>query len=166
MGGMLLHQRSKLTMCCRLVACACMGIASSAAAQVFECTSAAGVKEYAQFCPAGTVQQRQITKAGESASEGSATPGSTQKSFAVQDAEYRLRLLERQQAEKQAGQEQERTEEFDRNCIEARAQLKAVLDGQRLERFDPVTGVRLAYSDDDRAEAAENQRKAIAQWCK
>ncbi|HEV7820677.1 MAG TPA: hypothetical protein VGO84_05805, partial [Burkholderiales bacterium] len=81
-------------------------------------------------------------------------------------AEYRQRLLERQQAEKQAEQDEGRAEESERNCIEARTSLRAVLDGQRLQRFDPATGERLVYTDDDRAEAAESQRKAIAQWCK
>jgi hypothetical protein len=150
----------------RLLACAYMGFAASAAAQIFECTNAAGVKEYAQFCPPGTVQRRQVTKAAETGGDGGSTPGSAQKSFAVQDAEYRQRLLERQQADKQSEEEQGRAEEFDRNCVEARTQLKAVQDGQRLQRFDPATGEKVVYTDDDRAEAADSQRKAIAQWCK
>ena len=166
MGGMLLRPGPNFTIWRRLVGCACIGIASSAGAQIYECTSAAGVKEYAQFCPAGTVQRRQITKAGDSGNDGGAAPGSTQKSIAVQDAEYRQRLLERQEAEKQAATEQGRAEEFDRNCIEARTQLKAVQDGQRLQRFDPATGERLVYTEEDRVEVAESQRKAIAQWCK
>src|SRR4051812_23944819 len=153
MGVMLLHARPNLSTWGRLLGCACLGIASSAAAQVFECTSAAGVKEYAQFCPAGTVQQRQINKAGEGGNDGGATPGAAPKSFPVQDAEYRERLLERQQAAKQAEQEQGREEEFERNCVEARTQLKAVQDGQRLQRFAPATGEKVVYSEEDRLQA-------------
>ena len=152
----------RLSMTCILAVAA-----SVVSAQVFECTNAAGGKEYAQFCPPGTVQQRQVTKGAESGSDtGTATPGATPKSIPVQDAEFRQRMLERQEAEKKAQQEQARAEEFERNCIEARTGLQAVQGGQRLQRFDPATGERLNYTDEELAEAAERQRKAIAQWCK
>lgn len=150
-----------------LLGCVLTIVAPIAAAQVFECTNAAGVKEYAQFCPPGTVQKRQITKGAESGGDaGTATPGAAPKSIPVQDVEFRQRMLERQEAEKKAGQEQARAEEFERNCEEARAGLQAVQGGQRLQHFDPATGERLNYTDEELAEAAERQRKAIAQWCK
>jgi hypothetical protein len=152
-----------------VLGCVLTIIAPIASAQVFECTNAAGVKEYAHFCPPGTVQQRQITKGAESGGDArTATPGAgaAPKSAPVQDAEYRQRLLERQNAEKKAEQEQARAEEFERNCEEARAGLQAVQGGQRLQRFDPATGERLNYTDEELAEAAERQRKAISQWCK
>jgi hypothetical protein len=150
-----------------LMTCILAVAAPLVSAQVFECTNAAGVKQYAQFCPPGTVQQRQVTKGAESGSDtGTPTPGAAPKSVPFQDAEYRQRLLERQEAEKKAEQERARAEEFERNCIEARTGLQAVQDGQRLQRFDPATGERLNYTDEERAEAAERQRKAIAQWCK
>ena len=150
-----------------LVGCVFTVIVPIASAQVFECTDAAGVKEYADFCPPGTVQRRQVGRGGRGAEAGAATPsGTAPKSIPLQDAEYRQRMLERQETEKKADQEQARAEEFERNCEEARAGLQAVQDGQRLQRFDPATGERLNYTDDERAEAAERQRKAIAQWCK
>lgn len=150
-----------------LLACGLAVIAPVASAQVFECTSAAGVKQYAQFCPPGTVQQRQVTKGAESTSgAGAVIPGAGPKSIELQDAEYRQRMLERKDAETKAGQEQARAEEAERNCEEARAGLQAAQDGQRLQRFDPETGERIPYSDDDRAAMIERQTKAVAQWCK
>ncbi len=140
-------------------------IAPGAAAQVFECTNAAGVKEYADFCAPGTVQRRQVGK-GESGAAAPAAAAPAAKSSELQEAEFRQRTLERQEAQTKAEEEKTKTEEFERNCVEARSQLQAVLDGQRLQRFDPVTSERIQYTDRDRAEAAERLRKAITQWCR
>jgi hypothetical protein len=150
-----------------LMTCILAVAAPVVSAQVFECTNAAGVKEYAQFCPPGTVQQRQVTKGADSGGDtGTAKPGAAPKSIPFQDAEFRQRAAERLEAEKKAEQEQARIEEFERNCTEARTGLQAVQSGQRLQRFDPATGERLNYTEEERAEAAEAQRKDIAQWCK
>ncbi|MCX7136336.1 MAG: DUF4124 domain-containing protein [Proteobacteria bacterium] len=142
--------------------------ANIAAAQVYECTNARGVKEFAQFCPPGTVQQRQVTKGSESAganpSGGASAPAP--KTIEAQDVEFKKRVLERQEAETKAAQEKEKAGDFERNCIEARAQLKAVEDGMRMERIDPATGERIQFGDSERAEEADRQRRAVAQWCK
>ena len=84
----------------------------------------------------------------------------------MQDAEFRKRTLERQEAETKAAQDKAQADEFARNCVEARTQLRAVEEGQRMQRFDPVTGERIQFGDDERVEEAERQRRAIAQWCK
>jgi hypothetical protein len=143
-----------------------------ASAQVFECTNAGGVKEFAQFCPPGTVHQRQIGKSGVSmgGEAGAADPagasGAAPKSTDAQDVEFRKRMFERQDAEAKAAQEKARAEEAEKNCLIARAQLQAVQDGQRMSRFDPATGERVQFGDDERAEETDRQRKAIEQWCK
>lgn len=134
----------------------------SATAQIFECTNAAGVKEFAQFCPPGTVQQRQVVKPGDNAP----APANAPKSPEVQDAEYKMRLKERQEREAQADQERTRADEAERNCTEARSNLQLVQDGARLQRFDPATGERVFYSEEDRAAEIERQGKAVATWCK
>src|SRR5258706_10783542 len=155
----------KATMWRSLLGCVLAVIGPLASAQVFESPNAGGVKEYAQFCPAGTVQRRQVTKGADS-DTATAKPGAAPKSIPFQDAEFRQRAGERQEAEKKAEQEQARAEEFERNCTEARTGLQAVQDGQRLQRFDPATGERLNYIEEERAEAVGRQRKDIAQWCK
>ena len=151
-----------------LLACTLMATAAAASAQVFECTMPGGAKEYARLCRPGTLSQRQISTAGEGGVKPRATnpAGAAPKSLQVQDAEFRQRMLERQEAETKAAQESAQAAEFERNCLEARAELQRLLDGQRLQRTDPLTGERVQYGDEDRAEAAESQRKAIARWCK
>jgi Domain of unknown function (DUF4124) len=144
-----------------------MIIAPAASAQVFECTNARGVKEFAQFCPPGTVQQRPIGKSSESGAEAATpVPAAAPKSIESQEVEFRKRMLERQEGETKAAQEKTKAEEAERNCLNARTQLQAIEDGQRLTRFDPVTGERIFYGDEERAGEAERQRKVIAEWCK
>ncbi len=144
----------------------CAGVAG---AQVFECTNARGVKEFAQFCPPGTVQQRQLGKSGEGAVEAGAavTPAApaAPKSTETQEAEFRKRLLERQEAETKAAQEKSQAEEAARNCLQARAQLQALQDGQRITQFDAATGERVQLGDAERAEEAARQRVTIERWC-
>jgi hypothetical protein len=47
----------------------------------------------------------------------------------------------------------------------ARGQLKALLEGQRMQRTDPDSGARINLGDDERAADAERQKTLIAQWC-
>ena len=151
--------------------CAAVLTAGAASAQVFECVSAKGVREYAHFCPPDTVQQRQVLKESEFGSNsGAETPpgasGGAPKSIEMQDVEFRKRLLEREAAEAKAAQEKTQTEESARNCSEARGQLKALEDGQRMTRTDPVTGERVNFGDAERADETARQRRAVAEWCK
>lgn len=138
--------------------------AGAASAQVYECIDAKGVREYAQFCRPGTVQQRQVLR--ESAGGGAGAPGAAPKSIETQEVEFRKRLLERQEADTKATQDKAQADEAERNCTEARSQLKALEDGQRMTRIDPVTGERVNFGDEEYAEEIARQRKAAADWCK
>ena len=139
--------------------------ANAASAQVFECVSPSGAREYAHFCPPGTKQQRQILRESERTGDSGAS-GSAPKSIEAQEVEFKKRLLERQEAEAKATAEKAQAEEAARNCSDARGQLKALEEGQRMTRTDPVTGERVNYGDEERAADAERQRKAVADWCK
>lgn len=140
-------------------------LAPVAAAQVLECTNAKGEKEFAQFCPPGTIQQRQVVKDSDAAG-GTPAAGAAPKTIEMQEVEFKKRLLERQEAEAKAEKDKAQAEENERNCIEARAQLKAATEGQRMQRFDPVTGERVQFGDAERADEIERQRKAVERWCK
>jgi hypothetical protein len=148
---------------------AAMAGANTAHAQVFECIDAKGVKAYAQFCPPGTVRSRQVLKSVEAGAETGTTPAGTPraapKSVAEQEAEFRKRMTERQEAETKAAQEKAQAEEAERNCVNSRAQLKALEDGVRYSRFDPVTGARIQFGDEERAAETALARKAVEQWC-
>jgi hypothetical protein len=137
-------------------------LASAAAtAQVFECTDARGGREYANVCPPGTVKQRALTRG-----DDAPAPPSESKSTAQQDAEFRKRQQERQDAEAKAAEERGKSEEAERNCSNARLQLRGLQEGQRMQRIDPDTGERINLGDEDRAVEAARQQQLVAQWCK
>ena len=143
------------------IALVLIAFAAPAAAQVYECTSASGTKQYAQFCPPGTVEERLVTPQGET----SATPATAPKSLEVRDAEYRLRLREQQERDAKAAEDKTRADTKADNCEDARATLRQLEEGQRLQRYDPTTGERVFYSDADREEALARQRAAVAKYC-
>jgi hypothetical protein len=148
---------------------AAMAGADAAHAQVFECIDAKGAKAYGQFCPPGTVRQRQVFKGAESGADtGTApagTPRAAPKSVAEQEAEFRKRTNERQEAETKTAQEKAQAEEAERICMTSRAQLKALEEGVRYSRFDPATGERVQFGDEERAAETALARKAVEQWC-
>jgi hypothetical protein len=133
----------------------------TASAQIYECTDARGARQFAQICPAGTARQREVVRGDEIPA---AAPES--KSSAQQDAEFRKRLQERQDAEAKAAEIRGKAEEAARNCSMARIQLRALLEGQRMQRLDPDTGERINLGDEERAADAERQQKLVEQWCK
>lgn len=136
--------------------------ATEAPAQIFECINARGAREFAQVCPPGTVRQRQISRGDDPATPAAADG----KSPAQLDVEFRKRQQERQEAEAKAAENRGKAEEAERNCAQARTQLKGLLEGQRIQRVDPDTGERSFLGDEERAAEADRQRLLVAQWCK
>ena len=146
-----------------LLLAACAGAAS---AQVLECYDAKGVKTIAQFCPPGTVRENQLMKGGAGAGP-SAAPSSApaQKSLADRDAEFKKRNLERQEAEKKSAKAEQDAKDAERNCFDARSQLRALQDGQRTSRTDPKTGERIVLDDKDRPGEIATAQKNVDNWC-
>ena len=146
-----------------LTGCATMLLAGAAAGQVMECVDAKGNKEYARVCPPGTVKENKLMKGGAGgSSSGAAAPG---KSLAERDVEFKKRNLERQEAEVKAGKEAAAAKDRERNCNDARAQLRTLQEGQRISRTDPTTGERSFLEDKDRPGEIANAQKAVDNWC-
>jgi hypothetical protein len=149
-----------------LTGCVLFLAAGTAAAQVMECFDAKGAKTIAQFCPPGTVKENRLMKggAGPGPAAGSNAPAPA-KSFAERDAEFKKRALERQEAEKKGEKAQADAKEAERNCLDARSQLRALQDGQRIARTDPKTGERIVLEDQDRPGEIAAAQKAVDGWC-
>jgi hypothetical protein len=154
----------------RILGIAGMLVYGIAAAQILECVDAKGRKEFANQCPPGTTESRKIMKSGVSSPSGggSSAPAATggQKSIAEQDAEFRKRQTERQEAESKAGKERAETDNRRAQCEQSQAQLRALEDGQRMVKTDPKTGERIFIQDDDRPREIDQARKAVQTWCK
>ena len=149
---------SNLTLAAALVAALS---AATAQAQIYECTDARGARQFAQFCPAGTVRQREVVRGDE---VPVAAPDV--KSSAQQEVDFKKRMQQRQEADAKAAEMRGKTDEAERNCGMARMQLKGLLEGQRMQRLDPDTGERINLGDAERAADAERQQALIEQWCK
>ena len=74
--------------------------------------------------------------------------------------------MERQEADAKAEKAKAESKIAERNCTDARAQLKQLQDGQRISRIDPNTGERSYLSDAERPAEIANAQKAVAGWCK
>jgi hypothetical protein len=149
-----------------LTGCAAMLVAGAAFGQILECVDAKGNKEYAQTCPPGTVKETKLMKGGTGASSprtGASAPAA--KSLAERDAEFRKRNMERQEAEAKAEKTKAESKDAERNCNNARSQLKGLQEGLRIARIDPNTGARSYLSDEDRAAEIANAQKAVDSWC-
>lgn len=141
-----------------------MLLAGAASGQIFECVDAKGNKEFAQTCPPGTVKETRLMKSGAGAAAGGGnTPAA--KSLAEKDADFRKRSIERQEGETKAAKEQADATQNQRNCDDARAQVKQLADGHRIARIDPNTGERAFLEDKDRPGELANAQKAVDSWC-
>ena len=143
-----------------LIGCAAILAAGAAAGQVLECVDAKGKKEYAQTCPPGTVKETKLMKSG------AGTSGTAAKSLAEREAGFRKRAMERQETDAKAEKEKAEAKIAERNCTDARAQLKQLQDGLRISRIDPNTGERSYLGDAERPAEIAHARKAVAGWCK
>ena len=149
-----------------LTGCVLLMAAGSAAAQVMECFDVKGTKTIAQFCPPGTVRENKLMKGGAGPGPASgSTSAAPAKSLAERDADFKKRALERQEAEKKEEKAQADAKESERNCLDARAQLRALQDGQRIARTDPKTGERTVLEDKDRPAEIAAAQKSVDSWC-
>lgn len=152
-------KRQMLTGCVLLLA------AGAAAGQVLECVDAKGNKTVAQFCPPGTVKENKLMKGGAGPGPSSSGTAAPAKSLSERDAEFNKRALDRREAEAKADKEKAESREAEQNCSAARAQLRALQDGQRISRTDPKTGERIVLEDKDRPAEIAAAQKAADQWC-
>jgi hypothetical protein len=146
-----------------LITAAFAVFAQTASGQIIECIDAKGAKTLAQFCPPGTVKENKRSAGGISTG-GAAAPAA--KSLSEQDAAFRKRTLERQEAEAKGEKEKAEAGVAARNCNDARAQLKQLQDGQRVSKIDPNSGERSFLEDKDRPGEIANAQKAVDGWCK
>ena len=87
------------------------------------------------------------------------------KSFAEQDADFRKRLVEQQEAQAKQAKAAEDEQVRSRNCTQAKGQLAALDAGSRMVQLN-AQGERIALDDAERARARQDTLKAIESWCK
>ncbi|MEO7728222.1 MAG: hypothetical protein ABIS45_13280, partial [Burkholderiales bacterium] len=95
------------------------------------------------------------------AASGAAAP----KSLAERDAEFKKRALERQETDAKSEKSKAEAKDTERGCLDARSQLRALQEGQRISRTDPKTGERIILEDKDRPVELAHAQKSVDQWC-
>lgn len=140
--------------------------APAAASGILECVDAQGHREFAQVCPPGTVTENKLMKsgAGSSSSGAAAAAGAVPKSTAEQDAAFRKRLTDKQDADAKAAKDAAEAKDADSNCTDARTQLATLQSGQRITKND-INGERSYLSDEDRPAEIAKAQKSVDSWC-
>lgn len=135
------------------------------AQQMLKCTGKDGKVEYAAQCPPGTRQDATGIKSTPSGAP-SGPSAAPQKSLGEQDAAFRKRLGEKQEAqakeEKKAAQDAQQL----RACQDARAYLKSLQAGNRVVKTDPKTGERVFLEDAGYAAETASAQRSVDANCK
>ena len=133
--------------------------------QMLKCTGKDGKIEYATQCSPGSKQETTGIKSTPSTapSGSAATP---QKSLAEQDAEFRKRLGEKEDAQAKAAKKTAEDDERRRACEQTRAYLKNLQAGNRIARTDPKTGERVVLDDAGYTSEIAAAQRSIDANCK
>jgi hypothetical protein len=135
-------------------------LASASFGQTYKWRDAAGNVQYSDTPPPpGAKDVQQLHR-----SKSAPAPAAAARSYTDQDAEFRKRLVEKQEADtKQAkAADDERTRV--RNCEQAKAQLAALESGARMVQVNAV-GERVPLDDAERERSKQDAQKAVESWC-
>lgn len=87
------------------------------------------------------------------------------KSLAERELESRKRRVEAEEAAARQAKDQEEAKQRKENCAQARNQLRALQDGQRISKYNEK-GERAFLEDSDRPKAIQDAQQAVDSWCK
>jgi hypothetical protein len=88
-----------------------------------------------------------------------------EKSLAEKDLESRKRRVEAEEGAAKQAKDQEEAKSRKSNCAQARNQLQALQEGQKISKFDEK-GERVFLEDSARPQAIEEAKKTVDSWCK
>ena len=144
-----------------VIACLFLAAPLAAHGQLMKCIGKDGRVEYASQCPPGTQEIRTGIRNVPSASP----PSAQQKSLAERDAEFRKRLMEREDTRQKEEKKTTESQEKRAACEQAQTYLKSLETGNRIARVDPKTGERVFLEDPDRPAEVAKARRAVQSNC-
>lgn len=130
-----------------------------AQAQVYKWVDEKGVTHYGERAPQGRKTQEVKDKLASPAAPAGA--GASQPSWQDQEAEFRGRRIQAEQAE---AKKQAQDTNLRKACIQARDELAQLKNARRVYRLDDK-GERVYQSDQDRDAAIARQEQLIASRC-
>lgn len=150
-----------------LVMLSLLVLATSAQAGITKWEDANGKVHYSDQPPPSTAKSQQDLdlKNNPAASAASSSGKGAEKSLAEKDLESKKRRVQAEEAAAKQAKDQEEAKNRKANCEQARRQLQAVQEGQRMSRFDEK-GERVFLEDSDRPQAIEKAKQSVDSWCK
>jgi hypothetical protein len=146
------------------VALALLIAAVPVSAQMLKCVSKDGKVEYATQCPPGTTEQQTGIRNQPGAIKSA--PPAQQKSLAEREAEFRKRQTEATESRQKEEQKAAESAQNREACLNAKANLAALQEGQRVSRVDPKTGERVFVEDAERPAEIARAQSLVANNCK
>jgi len=137
-----------------------------AQAQILKCVGRDGKIEFATSCPPGTKQQDTGVSNKPVAAPAAKGDAAKAPTLADRDAEFRKRQAEQKDAATKADQQASESQDKQRACESARANLQALKDRQRMYRVDPKSGERVNYDEMDYVRELPVVERQVAQNCK
>lgn len=140
-------------------------LSTTAHGQMLKCTGKDGKIEYTAQCPPGTKQEATGIKStpGPTSATSSAAP---QKSLAEQNAEFKKRATEKQEAQAKEEKKTAQDSQRERACQDAQAYLKNLQAGNRIAKIDPKTGERVYLEDAGYATETASAQRSVDANCK
>jgi hypothetical protein len=139
-----------------------------AAAEIYQWKDADGKTQYSdQPPPAAARQERTITpRLAPAAVSTGAAPTSAPRSYQDQEAAFKERKVQEEEANARQDKTQSTAEERKRNCEMAQGNLKNIQVGGRQVRYDPQTGGRVYLSEEEIALSLKDAQRSVDEWCK
>jgi hypothetical protein len=145
---------------------AVLAMASSAHAGITKWVDADGKVHYSDGPPpASAKSQKPLNIQSSPAGAQPASAGGEGKSLAERDLESRKRRVEAEEAAAKEAKDKEEAKRKQANCAQARAQLQALQEGQRMSSYNEK-GERVFMEDSARPAAIEEAKRAVDSWCK
>jgi hypothetical protein len=139
-----------------------LATSTMASAQTYKWRDTSGRIQYSDTPPPpGAKEVQQLRKSA----AGPATAPAGGNTATDQDAAFRKRLAEKQEAEAKQNKATEEEQIRQRNCDQSKGQLAALEAGGRMVQLN-AQGERIALDDDERERALADSRKAVETWCK
>ena len=127
---------------------------------VYKWKDANGRLHYSDMRPINAEEQRLDVRSG----TAPAIPPAA-KSMTEREMEFRKRQLEADENAAKEKQQVAETKEREKNCSQARGNLRSLESGTRLVKYD-AKGEQVYIEDRERPALIEESKKAISAWCK
>lgn len=142
-------------------------VATSTSAGITRWVDANGKVHYSDQPPPATAKsQKQLDiKTAPSAPQATPDKNDGEKSLAERELEFRKRRVEAEEAVAKQAKDQAEAKRKQDNCAQARRQLQALQDGQKISHYDEK-GERVFMEDSARPKAIQEAQQTVDSWCK